>query len=305
MPLLTVAAVRKYVAGTTRREIRDTGAPSLYLIVQPKPKGSKVWAMRFVRPDGRTAKLTLGPVELGTAEPDDDPVLGGALTLRQARQLANSIDRQRARGVDVVDERKAEQSRVQAAEANSFGAVARDFFIMHKVRKWQARPRHWRADARLLGLVWPAGCEPATTAPTIVPGSLVATWGSKPITTIDAHAIYTAVDEARQYGIPGLARHNAGVSEARGRKMHAALSGVFRWALQHRKIINNPTIGVWHPGAPPARERVLTDDELGVFWHATDQLAPPLAAVFKLLLLSGCRLNEVAGMQHSELAGEV
>src|SRR5215471_948966 len=103
--------------------------------------------MRFVRPDGRTAKLTLGPVELGTAEPDDDPVLGGALTLRQARQLANSIDRQRARGVDVVDERKAEQSRVQAAEANSFGAVARDFFIMHKVRKWQARLRHWRDDA--------------------------------------------------------------------------------------------------------------------------------------------------------------
>ena len=168
--------------------------------------------------------------------------------------------------------------------------------------EWQARPRRWRDDARLLGLVWPGDCDPATTDPTVLPGSLAATWAAKPITEIDAHDVYTAVDEARRHGIPGLPRRNGGVSEARGRKMHAALSGVFRWALQHRKVINNPTVGVWHPGAPAARERKLTDDELRAFWAACDRLAAPFAVVFKLLLLTGCRLNEVAGMQHSEIA---
>ena len=60
--------------------------------------------MRFRRPGGRTAKLTLGPVDLSNKEASDEPVVGGPLTLRQARQLAVKIDRERARGIDVVEE---------------------------------------------------------------------------------------------------------------------------------------------------------------------------------------------------------
>ena len=50
MPALTVAAVRKYAPQARRREIGDTLAPGLYLVVQPKPTGAKSWAMRFRRP---------------------------------------------------------------------------------------------------------------------------------------------------------------------------------------------------------------------------------------------------------------
>ena len=66
MPKLTTAALQKYNATDKRREIRDALAPSLYLIIQPKPKGSKSWAMRFRRPDGKSAKLTLGKVDLSS-----------------------------------------------------------------------------------------------------------------------------------------------------------------------------------------------------------------------------------------------
>ena len=111
MTKLTAVALQKYNATDKRREIRDALAPSLYLIIQPKPKGTKSWAMRFRRPDGKSAKLTLGRVDLTDNETGDAPVLGGALTLRQARELANRIDRERARGVDVVEARKAEKSR--------------------------------------------------------------------------------------------------------------------------------------------------------------------------------------------------
>jgi integrase len=306
---LTAAAVQKYAAQTKRREIPDAKATGLYLIIQPKPKGSKSWALRFRRPDGRPAKLRLGSCDLSGVEPADEPVLGGALTLGQARQLAAKVNRDRARGIDVVEAHKAKRSRdhaaAAAAAANSFGAVAHAFFINHKTNKWQARPRRWRGDARLLGLAWSRDCDPAHTAPDVIPGSLAAIWAAKPIAAIDAHDVYTVIDEARRLGIPGLLRRNGAVSDARGRKMHAALSGVFRWAMQHRKVVNNPTVGVWHPDAPPARERVLTDDELRALWRACDAVGAPYGPLLKVLLLTGCRLNEVAGMQHSELADGV
>ena len=305
MPKLTTAAVAKYVAAANaRREIRDALSPGLYLIIQPKPKGTKSWAMRFRRPNGQPAKLTLGRVGLSDGETTDEPTLGGALTLRQARQLANKIDRERARGVDVIEHYKAAKHRAAAAvtaAANAFAKAAIEFFADHKTRHGD-RPRRWRGDARLLGLDWPPGADPAAVAPTIIPGSLVITWADRPVTEIDGHDIHAVVDDARKRGIPGLKRRNMEVSAARGRKMHSCLSNLFRWLLQHRRITTNPAVGVWHPGPPPSRERVLSEAELKSFWRAAGELRAPYGAVFKMWLLTGARLNEVAGMRRSELS---
>lgn len=305
MPKLTVSAVRTYTPQAKRREIRDTLGPGLYLVIQAKPSGHKSWALRFRRPDGRPAKLTLGPVELSDTETADDPVLGGALTLRQARQLANQIDRERARGIDVIEAYKARQSRQRASmadrAANSFATVVREFFTDHKT-KWHTRPRRWRADARLLGLGYPPDCDPAETEPEVITGSLAATWADNAIADIDGHDIFTVVDEARKLGIPGLPRRNGGTSEARGRKMHAALSVLFKWALQRRKVVVNPTVGVWHPGAPPARERVLSEAEIALFWKACEHIGWPFGPLFQQLLLTGARLAEVTGMRYDELS---
>lgn len=157
MPVLTDAAVRKYAPHRQRREIPDTRAPGLYLIVQPS--GVKSWALRFRRPDGRPGKLTLGRVDLGTEEPSDEPAFGGALTLRAARELANRVDRERARGIDVIAQRQADKHRARAAEVdrskNTFLAAAMEFFRDHRVRKWRTLPREWRREARVLGLHWP------------------------------------------------------------------------------------------------------------------------------------------------------
>ena len=151
--VLTTAAVAKYVPQRARREIPDAKAPGLFLIVQPS--GVKSWALRFRRPDGRSAKLTLGRVDLSDRETSDEPVIGGALTLRQARELANKIDRERARGIDVIAEQKAAKERRRSERetraANSFGAAAVEFFRDHRTKRG-IRPRRWRDDARLLGL---------------------------------------------------------------------------------------------------------------------------------------------------------
>ena len=60
---LTAAAVAKYRPGPKRRRIRDAGARSLFLVIEPS--GHKSWQMRFRRPDGKPGKLTLGPVHDG------------------------------------------------------------------------------------------------------------------------------------------------------------------------------------------------------------------------------------------------
>ena len=304
MPKLTVGAVNKYKPQKARREIWDT-TPGLVLIIQPS--GTKTWALRVRRPSGKLAKLTLGRY-VEEAYSDAEPTPGAPLTLVQARQLANKFAHERALGRDIVAENAARKARQRTEQqdlaANTFTLAAREFFAEHKTRKWKTRPRRWRGDARLLGLDWPKGADPATVEPTIVKGSLADTWRDRPLATIDAADCATVIDESKKRGIPGLKARNQHASDARGRKMHAALSTLFTWAVQRRKAASNPTIGLWHPGPPPARDRVLTDADIKVFWLATDKIPVPFGAVLKLLLLTGCRANEVNGMRWSELGAD-
>ena len=307
MPKLTSAAVRKYTAQSKRREIPDAMAPGLHLVIQPKPSGTRSWALRFRRPDGRPAKLTLGRVDLSDKEASDDPVIGGALTLRQARQLANQIDRKRAQGLDVVEEhqakRRGQQVAAQDRAANTFSSCAREFFAEYRTKHKQ-RPRGWRADALALGLRYPLGANPATTEPELIKGGLAANWKNKPVAEIDGNDVHVVVREASRQGVPGLGRRNGGTSEARGRRLHAALSVLFRWLVRQRKIPINPCTGVDRPSAPPDRERVLNDVEIVAFWRACDLLGPPFGPLFRVLLLTGCRLREAANMTRVELAAE-
>lgn len=316
MPVLTDAAVRKYTAKAERREIADTKAPGLYLIVQPRPKGSKSWALRFRRPDGRPAKLTLGRVDLLGEESSDGPVVGGPLTLRAARELANKIDRQRAMGVDVVEEYKAAKLRQRAESetriANSFGAAAREFFVDHKARKRKTRPRRWRGDAALLGLRWPPGCDPATSEPEVIRGGLADTWRDKPVADISRFDVAAVVEDARKLGVPGLERRNDDPSDARARKMHSVLSVFCRWLVQRHKIADTPFTGLERPAPPPPRRRILNTkadmrrgDELRWFWTATESLGAPFGALVRLLLLTGCRLNEIAAARWEELSDDL
>jgi integrase len=64
-------------------------------------------------------------------------------------------------------------------------------------------------------------------------------------------------------------------------------------------------IGLAKPKAPASRARVLSDDEIRTFWTATEALGEPFAPLFRLLLLTGQRLNEVAGMRRAEIEGDV
>jgi len=306
-PLLTAAAVRRLKPTAVRREVPDKHG--LYLVIQST--GHKSWALRFRRPDGTKAKLTLGPVDVSDRELADDPVLGQALTLAAARALAASINRQRMAGSDVIADyaaaKRRRRSESEEKDSNTFATVLRRFFAEHVVPKKGRKPRRWRETARVLGLVYQVNGD---GEPSEMAGGLAAAWRDRDIRSIDGHDIYAATDGARRHGIPGLGRRNKGLSDARGRNMARALSVVFSWALEHRKITVDPTLGAYCPPPPPARERVLGgdkvtgDDELRWFWKGCDALGYPFGPLCQLLLLLGVRREEARRLSRAELSAD-
>ena len=295
---MTAAAVKNYRPGDGRREIPDGGCPGLYLVIQTS--GHRSWAMRFRRPNGKPAKLTLGPIDLSGQEAESEPVVDSPLTLASARRLAAEIHRQRAMGRDVVADydasRRRQKSEQQSRAESTFASAARDFIEQYASKK----TRRWRETARLLGLAFP----PTGGEPTPIKNGLCERWRDKPIAEIDGHDVHSLIDETRRSGAPGLERRSDGPTEARARVMLSCLSKMFGWLVQHRRLSQNPCKDVHRPEASRARDRVLTDAEIVKFWRATDAERKELSALFKLLLLTGCRLNEVAGMTRAELSDD-
>ena len=113
------------------------------------------------------------------------------------------------------------------------------------------------------------------------------------------------VEEAKRVGVPGLVVRNKGISEVRGRAFFIVLSSLFGWLKRQRRIKVNPCSGISRPGKSNKRQRELTHDEIRWFWQACETVdAPhaltavrPFKPVLRLLLLTGQRPNEVAGMR--------
>jgi integrase len=305
---LTDMAVEKLRPGKARREIPDAKAAGLYLIIQPS--GSKSWALRFRRPDGRPAKLTLGPVDFSDRKIHGAPKVGESLTLVAARQLVGNLNAERARGADLVADHRADKHRreVESAEASErlFPLLSHRFIENHKTKKHKTKPRRWRETAALLGWHFP---KDKHGEPQIIRGSVADRWAERDVRGISEDELWSVIKEARDIGVPGRARRNADPSTARARHMFAALSSFFAFLKRERLIAANPVAGLDRPSGPVARKRTLTMEELRWFWSACDaaDAAWPsnsrkvFAPLFRLLLLSGCRLQEVARMTRGEL----
>ncbi|MET4045325.1 integrase [Bradyrhizobium sp. RT6a] len=99
---------------------------------------------------------------------------------------------------------------------------------------------------------------------------------------------------------------------ARNKCVAVLTSFLGKWAHEDRGYIANPpTAGIRQKRASKERRnrnrRVLADPEITTFWSACDaidsdgQSSIRFGAMFKLLLLTGCRRNEIAGIPDSEI----
>ena len=248
--------------------------------------------MRYRNPNGRHVKLTLGRLDLTGQEAPDAPVIGQPLTLVSARTLAAQVDRERAMGKDTVAARHRDRLERKAGGARTFSQAALDFseqYLKREVRRWQA-------SARLLGIVVDGDGKLAMT-----PKGLADRWRDRPISEINGDDIHLIVDEVREKAVPGLQRRAGGPSDAMARSMFAVLSRMFRWLVEKRRITVSPVVGVAMPKSSKARDRVLSDDEVKKLWAACAKAGEPASQCLKLLLLTGCRLNEIAKLRRSEI----
>jgi integrase len=289
---LTPLSVRKLRPGKVRREIPDGAMPGLHLVIQPT--GRRVWALRLRRPDGRSAKVTLGPVDTTNREVEGTPVVGQLLTLAGARQLAAALHRERAMGRDVAAEAVATKRRARGeratAAAGTFGRAVLDYIASMKKKL-----RRWQRSARMLGV--DENLE-------LIRGGLAERWNTRGIGEITSHDVFFVVDEVRHRGVPGLERRSREPTAGLARVMHATLSAAFSWFVQNRRCERNPCTGVHPPDPPAERDRVLSDDELVRLWKATEQIGGNFGAIFKLLILTACRLNEIAQIKWAELSDD-
>ncbi len=183
--------------------------------------------------------------------------------LKEARQIAREKAAEVGRGVDVQAERMA--MRKQA----TFEELAARYVEEHAKR----RNKSWaQADA-------------------LVRRYLLPRWGklqAQDITRSDVRAVFNTLTDN---GSPVLAN-----------QVLAAASAVFSWAIKNEDagIGFNPCLGIERNPTKP-RERVLSERELPLVWHALDDVGLLQGCALRMVLLTGQRPGEVAHMRWQDL----
>ncbi|MGA8322787.1 MAG: site-specific integrase, partial [Xanthobacteraceae bacterium] len=70
----------------------------------------------------------------------------------------------------------------------------------------------------------------------------------------------------------------------------------FAWATKRGMVRINPFADLPVAESPTKRERVLSDEELMEVWGATDHVTSPYGSIIRLLILTGQRRGDVAGI---------
>src|SRR5215469_9952092 len=88
-------------------------------------------------------------------------------------------------------------------------------------------------------------------------------------------------------------------SNVTANRSRAALSAMFRWAIGEGLCENNPVTGTNRQEENGHRERSLSDSEIAKVWLAAP--GNDYGNIIKLLLLTGCRRDEIGSLRWSEI----
>ncbi len=81
-------------------------------------------------------------------------------------------------------------------------------------------------------------------------------------------------------------------------RVRASLSALFGWAMREGLASANPVMNT-NKREEKSRDRVLSDQELRIIWNALED--DHYGAIVKLLMLTGQRANEIAGLRYPEI----
>jgi integrase len=186
-----------------------------------------------------------------------------ALSLKDARRRAGELRR------DIIAGKNPSAVKRQAAE-RTFAALAERYLQEHSRR----HKRSADADERNLRL------------------HVLPRWAHRDFTTINRADVIQLVEHLIAAGKPVLAN-----------RVQALVSSIFTFALDAALIEAHPAIKLRKRGQETVKTRVLSDDEIRLFWNSA--VLPPVSKTvglaLRLILLTGVRASEAAGMMRSEL----
>ena len=103
----------------------------------------------------------------------------------------------------------------------------------------------------------------------------VAAWGDRAITSITKRDVVELLDSIVDKGSPLSANRTL-----------AHVKALFTWAKARGVVEASPAEGVRPPVAERSRDRILTDDELVLFWKATSEMGI-FGQLYRFLALTG------------------
>lgn len=195
----------------------------------------------------------------------------GELSLLQAREQAREWLKLIGRGIDPQAYEEQQRRAAERERQNSFAAVAGDF-IRDKL-PGERKGREVERDIRR---------------------EFVPVWGKRPITQITARDVRDVI------------RAKARTAKPQARNLLGYAKRLFAWAvdqdcyglevspaaaLKPSKIVGEKVSG----------DRVLTNVEVFALHRAAKRMGHPHGSVYRMLLLSGLRLNEVADAHQAEI----
>jgi integrase len=265
---LTDAGIRAARPRRDRYELVETGTG---LAVRVSPKGIKTFCYLY-RHAGKPRRLSLGiyrdaKVAADLRAQSHDQRGLAYLTLADARIKLAEARKLRDSGIDpgapAVGEHRAER------KAQTVGELIDAYLEKY------ARPNKRSAgqDERLLN----KDVRPA--------------WGSRKASSISRPDVVALLDDVVARGAPVTANRLLAVT----RKM-------FRFAVRRGIVAASPVVEIDAPGGREVpRDRTLSDAELAEVWRAAGEQAAPYRQLVRLLILTGQRRGEVAGLRRGEL----
>jgi integrase len=249
-------------------ETRDWALPGAYIVVHPSGVLSYVLRYRFA---GAKKKLTVGKF---------NPVSGlGAVRAKAYEALADlaRARREPEHGVDPAAAKTA--SRRAAAEAQRAVKVEAD----------RARQDSVEHVVELFAKRHLASLRTGDDVRRVLEREVVSRWKGRRLSEVSRADVHAALDDVAD---------RAPIQAAR---LKAYLNKLYRWARSRGLVEHNPVEAIDRPNVETVRDRVLDDAELRLVWRAAARLGFPFGPIVHLLILSGQRLGEVAGMRWSEI----
>jgi len=185
------------------------------------------------------------------------------LALRDARQRADALRRE-------VMEGKNPSAHKRNTSERAFAVLAGRYLEEHARRK----KRSADADERNLRI------------------HVLPHWAHRDFTKIERSDVIVLIERIMAAGKPIAAN-----------RVQALISKIFSFAVDAGLVKTHPSTRLGKRGQETAKDRKLTDDEIRLFWAAAVRppVSRPVGLALRLVLLTGCRPGEVAGMARREL----